>query len=599
MAGLNFIIDASDPESRQLTISLELPSFAAGPDGGELLLFLPNWTPGSYLIRDYSRHLGRVTAVDLTTGDPVPCRKVGKNRFALQPPPSSVRLRVSYTVYAHELSVRTADLTAEHAYWNHACVLLWPVAMPALSAAIHVRMPKGWDLACSLPRGSDPPSAPSPTATGSTGVTLLAKSLDHAIDSPCLLGKFTRLDWTVEEVPHSIVLDGLGSVRPPTTLVEDFVAIVRAAAAVWGGTLPYERYQFLCLFAADGHGGLEHSDSTTLLMARTALRSEKGYREFLSLAAHELFHAWNVKRLRPQEFWNYDYENENHTSLLWLIEGWTAYYDDLLCLRAGLTSPEDYLAVLGRSLAAMRSAPGRFRLSLSESSFDAWIRLYRPDENSRNSSQNYYVNGSIAALCLDLLIRRESGGTKCLDDVLRNLYQTTFLAGRGYTIADVHEAVIGAAGPKGSAALRSMTEGSLDPELTELLSAFGVRLSAKDANRPHLGITFDAGKTSIASLQIDAPAHHGGLAPGDEILAIQELRVDSDRWQDVFQAVATVGAPLQVLLARRGVICHRTVVPGAGPGTPVLELDAKATPEQLRLRDGWLNHPRKLSKPAV
>lgn len=587
---LEYTIDAGNPESRQLGITLEFDRATLGSSGAEIVLFLPTWTPGSYLLREYSRHLSRVGAMDAKTGTHLECVKVSKNRYRILAHAETGRIVVQYSVYAHELSVRTADLTAEHGYWNHACLLLWPLGQTRLPARIQVSMPAGWDLSCSLPLAE--PAAPglglAGPASSRSQATLLARDLDHALDSPCLIGQFVRVDWRVADVPHAVILDGLNGVKAPTSLVEDLTDIVNAASNVWGGQLPYQHYQFQCLFTSEAHGGLEHSESTTLLMGRTALRSEKGYREFLSLAAHELFHAWNVKRLRPAEFWNYDYETENYTSLLWLIEGWTAYYDDLLCLRAGKSSREDYLGVLSRSIAAMRNSPGRFQLSLAESSFDAWIRLYRPDENTRNSSQNYYGNGSIAAMCLDLMVRRETRGERCLDHVLRDLYRETYGKERGYTLADVHAAVERTMGPSGIRALESWTAASLDPDLPDLLGSFGIRLVAKEANRPHLGITFDAGKTTIASLQADAPAHLGGLAPGDEILALQGLRVDNDRWQDVFQAVAVVGEPLEVLFARRGVIAQRKVVPMTSLGAPWLELDSKASPEQIALRDGWL-----------
>jgi predicted metalloprotease with PDZ domain len=599
---LEYTIDAGNPGSHQLKLTLEFDRAAVAGEATEILLFLPTWTPGSYLLREYSRHLSRVEAVDANTGARLACEKVTKNRYRLATPAGSSRIRLHYSVYAHELSVRTADLTTEHGYWNHACLLLWPHGQPRLQAKIHVVMPAGWDISCGLPQAH--PAGPGQFAMEAGArpparATLLARDLDHAIDSPCLVGEFLRISWRVGDIPHTVVLDGLGKIRPPATLIEDLTDIVLAAASVWGGELPYGHYQFQCLFTADGHGGLEHSESTTLLMSRTALRSEKGYREFLALAAHELFHAWNVKRLRPAEFWNYDYENENYTSLLWLIEGWTAYYDDLLCLRAGKYSPEDYLAVLARSIAAMRNAPGRFRLSLAESSFDAWIRLYRPDENTRNSSQNYYGNGSIAAMCLDLLVRRETRGERCLDDVLRDLYRETYAKDRGYTLADVHGAIERTVGPAWIASLETWTTASLDPDLQELLAAFGIRLTNREANRSHLGITFDAGRMTIASLQADAPAQVGGLAPGDEILALQGLRVDSDHWQDVFQAVALVGEPLEVLIARRGVITQRSVVPCASQGVPWFELDSNATAEQLALRLGWLASAKKASEPAV
>lgn len=602
MAGpLRFVLDATRPETRHLRVALEFDTQTSDPGAPSIELFLPTWTPGSYLVREYSRHLSRVRALDAASGEPLPCAKSAKNRFTIAIAPSTRRVRVEYSVHAHELSVRTADLTAGHAYWNHACVLLWPVGQPNVGAEILVRKPAGWRLACSLPRRTaDSRVLPWPTAATGSGATLqtaveetlVAASLDEAVDAPCLVGTGAWLEFVVEGVPHGVVLDGLGGLTAPSSLPQDLSAIVRAAAGVFGGRLPYAHYLFLCLFTAEGHGGLEHGESTTLLVSRTALRTDKGYREFLSLAAHELFHAWNVKRLRPTEFWNYDYEHENYTELLWLIEGWTAYYDDLLCLRAGLTSVDEYLAVAARNITGMRSAPGRFRLSLAESSFDAWIRLYRPDANTKNSSQNYYGNGAVAAMCLDLQLRAATAGRSCLDDVLRSLYAATFAAGRGYRREDVFAAVASIGGPECVAALRAWTEGVLDPDLAILLAPFGLRLVPKDAGRPFLGLSFEAGKTTVATVQADTPAEASGIAPGDEILALAGLRVDSDRWGDVLQAVATVGQPIEVLLARRGVVAQLVITPSAGVGALTIERDPGAGAAAVSLRDAWLPNQR-------
>jgi len=582
---LDFRIDVTRPATAELSVSLEcaMPAALPGAATAELRLFLPTWTPGSYLIREFARHLGRVTAVDPEHGNVLECRKVEKNRFVVRAPAGTRRVRLHYPVYAHELSVRTADVTAEHAYWNHACLLLWPVDQPALQARLEVAHPAAWQLACSLPR-----EGPTTTADRTATTTLLARDLDDAMDAPCLVGSFQQLGWEVDGVPHAIVMDGLAGIAPPPKLVADLTAIVVAAKAVFGGALPYDAYTFLCLFAADGHGGLEHRSSTTLLSSRTEWVAGKGYREFLGLAAHELFHAWNVKRLRPVEFWTYDYERENYTELLWLIEGWTAYYDDLLCQRAGLVGRDDYLAILAKSVTTVLASPGRMRLSLAESSFDAWIRLYRPDENTRNSSQNYYVNGSIAAVCLDLTIRRESGGAICLDDVLRTLWRRTYEKSRGYTLADVRDAVRDLAGATALATLDALTGEALDPDLAATFAPFGIRVVARDTERPHLGITFEAGSTRVASITRGSPAHDAGIAPGDEVLAIQNLRVDAQRWQGVFEATAKVDQPVDVLLARRGVITHCIATPRRNPGTVALEVDPAASAQQKKLLEGWL-----------
>lgn len=586
MPPLAYRIDATQPASHRLGVELELElEFlrAAGVLAGtELVLFLPTWTPGSYLIREYSRHLDRVEAA-AADGTDLPCRKVAKNRFRIDVPADAKTIRVRYQVYAHELSVRTADVTAEHAYWNHACVLLWPVAARGLSALLTVLHAPQWRLACALEQRGSAPGI----------VTLFAHDLDEVLDCPVLIGTFEQLEWQIAGVNHRVVLDGLAGVRPPTTLVADLTRIIECAAAVFGGALPYREYTFLCLFAADGHGGLEHACSTTLLIARTALTDTKQYREFLGLAAHEHFHAWNVKRMRPVEFWDYDYENENYSSLLWLVEGWTAYYDDLLCHRAGLLTREDYLGVLAKNVNTMLAGPGRLRLSLAESSFDAWIRLYRPDENTRNSSQNYYTNGAVAAWCLDLMVRRATRGTASLDDVVRHLYANTFARGCGYAREHVADAVRSVAGDEVVRAHAALVEGALDPDLATLLADFGIRSRPIENPKPYLGVNFTSGSTTVAAVTLGSPADRAGVAPGDEWIAVGDLRVDSNNWNSVFPAVARSGQAIEVLLARRGVITRTFVTPGPTPPGVAFEVVDGADAEQVRLRDAWLLPPPK------
>jgi predicted metalloprotease with PDZ domain len=605
---LEYRIDVLHPASReigiQLTIRTEDMGGRSGSGGDSLDLFLPTWTPGSYLQREFARHLSRVAAADADSGAPLRCRKVSKNRFRILLAANTRQVRVSYGVYAHELSVRTADLTADHAFWNHACLLLWPVDQLELRARLHVVFPRTWQLACALPR--DEHSAPSgvgelckmvepgevgdaaTAARDSRSVVLLARGMDEVCDSPCLLGNFHRVEWVVRGVPHAIALDGLDAIPVPPSLSKDLAAIVEAAAAVFGGPLPYSSYEILTMFTADGHGGLEHAASTTLLVSRTSFSTPKGYREFLSLVAHELFHAWNVKRLRPVEFWHYDYEAENYTDFLWLIEGWTAYYDDLLCARAALMSRSDYLGIVAKNVNAMLAAPGRLRLSLEESSFDAWIRLYRPDENTRNSSQNYYGNGAVAAMCLDLVIRRDSRGQRSLDHVLAQLYESTFANGRGYDRDDVRRVLTAVGGESAVQVLAELVTDSLDPPLESLLSTFGLRVQWRDTDRPFVGVQFESGNTVIASVIAGSPAHAAGLHPGDEILALQNLRVDASRWADVLAALAKVGAPVAALIARRGIVKTCKLQLRNAPGTMAIEVDTAASPEARALLDAWL-----------
>ncbi|MCA8951349.1 MAG: M61 family metallopeptidase [Planctomycetes bacterium] len=578
MPALDFDLDARQTADCRLRLTVEFDrSIAAGESHVEF--FLPAWTPGSYLIREYARHVDRVAAVDAGTGSPLRCDKVRKNRWRIELPTEVARIRLAWSVYAHELTVRTADATAAHAYWNHACVLLWPVDRPELDASLEVRMPDGW-------RGDSALPSIAPTRGGDAAWAIA--DLDHAIDSPCLLGRAARLEFTALGIPHTVLLDGLDGIAPAPGFAADLTAILEAAAEVFDGALPYERYTFFCLFADEGYGGLEHQSSCTLLAKRTAFAKPASYREFLALCAHELFHAWNVKRLRPRELWSFDYENENYTRMLWLAEGWTAYYDDLLCLRAGRFTAEQYLEVVAKNVRRVLGNPGRLRLSLSDSSFDAWIRLYRPDENTRNSSQNYYVNGAVAAMCLDLTIRRHSDGRHCLDDVLRELWATTFEQGRGYELEDVLGAIERVADRAARELFAAMTQGTFEPPVAELLTAFGITCRIDTGKEPQLGVMFAADSMRLASVTADSPAAAAGLQPGDELVAVQGLRTTSALWQDVFRAVAKNDEPLELLVARRGVMLTLTARPL--PSAPEVELaiERDADGERAALRAGWL-----------
>jgi predicted metalloprotease with PDZ domain len=590
VAVLHYTLDVRQPGRRRIAVTLEADRTALGlpptsPTSGteaEAVLFLPTWTPGSYLIREYSRHLSTVEATDAGTGGRLDCAKVAKNRFRVRLGPDTDRICLRYTVYAHELSVRTADLTTEHAYWNHACVLLWPLGCADTAARIAVLHPPSWQVATTLPQAAED------AVDEQDRQVFVARDLDHAVDTPVLTGShLERLEWSVHGIPHAAVFDGLGPVRPPARLVEDLTKVIEHNATVFGSKLPYDRYLFLCLFSDQGHGGLEHTDSTTLLGARTDLRGGRDYREFLSLAAHEHFHVWNVKRMRPVEFWSYDYETENHTQMLWLAEGFTAYYDDLVCRRAGVHTVQEYLDTLARTFTNLLSAPGRHRYSLSDSSFDAWIRLYRPDEDSRNSSQNYYGNGSLAALCLDFAIRSATQGAKSLDDAVRELYESTHGQGRGYTRKDVERAL--AVGGDLSGLLASLVDRGLDPDFDAVLRTHGLRLVLRDRNKPWLGLSLKLNSTEVAFVYDHSPAWESGIAPGDELIAIQGMRITETNLNTVLQSVADIGRPLRAITATRGLLQEVSLVPVEHPfGVPAVEFDPDATPAACALRSKWL-----------
>ncbi len=583
MHPLAFRLDVTHPERHRIHVVLEAEVEAIPHSEGACEFFLPVWTPGSYLVREYARHLEGFAASDADRSTPLPWEKTAKNRFRvdLTDPASGERcqrLRLSYAIYGHELTVRTTDVTDQHAFWNGACVFLWPVGGNELGATIDVEMPDDWQLATQLP-----------TVDAGPQLRLVATNLDEVVDAPCLAGELDVRSFEHAGVSHSFVLDGLESVPVPDSLVPDTQRIIDHAAAIFGGDLPYEQYQFLSLFANSGRGGLEHTSSSVLLAPRTTFHPRKDYEDFMGLVAHEFFHVWNGKRMRPEELWHYDYEVENYTRLLWVTEGFTAYYDDLLCLRAGVLTSQSYLKLVADNIALAHKTPGRRLHPLDTASFDAWIKLYRPDENSRNSTQSYYTNGALAALCFDLHIRATTEGAHSLDDAVARLYRTTYGEGRGYRRDDVVACLSDAAGGDMSELVAELTAGPFEPDFERFLTPLGLTLRPVDRLKPYFGIQFKPRQMVVASVLTDGPGSEGGLAPGDEILAIDGLRAERSQWTTLLENLWAPGRSLRFLLARRGRIIERDVAPTPFPAESfVIEPVGEATEAQVALRTGWL-----------
>ena len=580
MVDLAFKLDLRKCGTHRIGVQLELDSslLPVGP----IELFQPVWTPGSYVVREFARHLEGFGASDTAGDAPLAWHKTAKNRFLVDRSDGGVR--VSYSVYGHELSVRTADFTDDHAFWVGAAVCLWPVGLPNVGATFEIDLPAGWTLESPLRRVQGPMTR------------LVARDLDEVVDSPVLAGDLTVQQFEVLGVPHRFVFDGLAGVEPPASLITDTAAVITQAAAVFGGELPYQEYRLLSMFTDAGRGGLEHSACCTLLASRTTFLPAKSYHDFMGLVAHEHFHAWNIKRMRPRSLWSYDYERENYTDLLWVVEGMTAYYDDLLCLRAGVVGANRYFELVGEHVTAMHAAPGRLVHSLSAASFDAWIKLYRPDENSRNSTQSYYTHGALAMMCFDLTIRAATRGARSLDDAVTDLYRRTFIEARGYDTGDVITSLSTAAGKDMAELVGDLVDGPFDPDFDEIFAPFGLRLTTSGSGAPYFGLQFRGSELTISSVLRDSPAMRAGLSPGDELLALDGLRVRRANWASLVRnAWSGEGQTICVLIARRGRILERVVQPDAHPiETWRVEPVGDATPEQERLREAWLG-PRSLS----
>ncbi len=579
------------------------------PDPQGQRFFLPAWIPGSYMIRDFARHILRVRARD-GRGRPVPIEKVDKHTWRCAPIGAAARRRVparpasmtlAYEVYAHDLSVRAAHLDTTHGFFNGSSVFLLPVDRERDACEVEILAPedpaaRDWRLATAL----EPCAG---TVRGGFG-RYRAKDYDELIDAPVEMGRFVSLRFDVQGVPHEVAITGAGPHLDPRRLASDLAQVCATHVRMFeprSRTPPFARYTFLTLAVDDGYGGLEHRASTALLCRRDDLphvgmqAGTEGYRRFLGLASHEYFHAWHVKRIRPAAFIPYDLTRENHTTLLWVFEGFTSYYDDLALVRCGLLRREQYLDALARTMASVLQHSGRRKQSLAESSFDAWIKYYKPDENTPNAVVSYYQKGALVALALDLSIRRETAGRRSLDDVMRHLWRRYKRAGAEYAgVAEdeIASIVLEATGVDADRWIASWTRETDDPDLSELLPEFGVRVEARPTSDPlhfaRLGCRVDPADGRIRVAFDGGSAQRAGLSAGDQIVAVDGLRAGNNRL-DALLARIPPGTTVEILAFRRDQLLRFPArIATHAPVSWKLSLDPRPTAPARRLRAGWI-----------
>jgi predicted metalloprotease with PDZ domain len=511
---MHYRVSLPDPDSHLFQVEARL----SRPDRNPELRF-PVWTPGSYLVREFARHIEGLRAED-GEGHPLPVTRLDKHRVSVAAGEAgAVVLR--YRVYANELTVRTCHLDGTHGYLNGAALFPYVAGRLEEPCTLEVVPPEGWQVSTALTGG--------PTQ-------FTARDYDELADSPVEIGHHRLLRFEAGGKPHELAVWGRAHLDE-AALVEDARRIVEVFARLFGG-LPYDRYLFILHLADKRRGGLEHARSTTLNVGRTGFFPREAYEESLGLVAHEFFHLWNVKRLRPAALVPYDYEREQYTRLLWWFEGVTSYYDGLGLVRAGITNPRRYLRTLGQALTALARTPGAAKVSAEESSFLAWVKQYRPDENSVNSTVSYYLKGELVALALDLALRRAGSS---LDVLLRTL--VSHHAEGGLPEDGVERAVAGILGAE--AAQRFFDRHvrgvePLEPALEQVGLRIGRRASAgfedkggtpeADGGRPEpgwLGVDLVPGpKLVVQSVREGSPAARAGLYAEDEIVAEDGFRVD-------------------------------------------------------------------------
>jgi predicted metalloprotease with PDZ domain len=579
----------AQPEARRIEVELQVDS-----RGAETLdVRMPVWTPGSYLVREHQRHVDGLAAQG--DGRELPVEKVDKHTWRVRPGGART-VRIAYRLHCFELTVRTNHVDATHAFLNPSAAAVFVAGRENEPCAVRLQLPEGWRTWVALPLEDG---------------AYKAQDYDELADSPFECGPLashSAHEFTAQGVAHELVVWGRGDFDA-RKVIPDVVKVIDAEAAIFGG-LPYrDRYLFVVHLNDKGRGGLEHRRSCALIVPRFCFVQKSAYEDFLLLVAHEFFHLWNVKRLRPSVFTPYDWTGENHTRLLWAMEGLTSTYEVAALLRAGLITPQRFLEIWAERTTQLFRTPGRLRTSLAQASFDAWIKHYRPDESTANTTVSYYLKGSIVGFLLDLEIRRRTGGAKSLDDLMRVLFERHGRA-PGLPEDGVEKAAVALVGDRSLEAwFQRAVHSAEELELDAALSAVGLKAviapasgiddkggaeeDAEDApqpearSRPWLGATLRerSGALEVTAVADGSPAQVAGLAGGDELVALDGFRVDLKarlgRAQpgqlvrlSLFRMDELLEVPVQLAAALRDTV---TFVP-----------DPRATPAQLAAREQWL-----------
>lgn len=572
-AAMQYTLRFPKPDSRYVEVSLKLTAPADTLD-----LRLPVWTPGSYLIREFPRNLdGFVALVD---GKAIGAFKTAKNAWAV-PTRTGQQVEIRYRVYCNEYSVRTSYIDDEQAALVGTTYLLFESRLMHKRHEVHIEPAVQWkNIATSLPE------------INGNRWHRYAADYDELVDCPIQLGNFNSFTFEAKGIPHTMAMVGQDK-YPEDKLRIDIGKIIDAAHAVFNDQ-PNARYLFIVQHSAQGGGGLEHTNSTTLQVRNQVYEKESSYQGFLGLVAHEYFHLWNVKRLRPIALGPFDYNRENYTRHLWISEGITSYYDNLLLARTGLMSEKDYLRVLSSGFEAVLGNKGDAVQSVAESSLDAWIKFYLRNENSNNISVSYYRKGAMLGMVFDAALLHHSQGQYGLDSLLRFMYQKYHLQmGRGFTDSELEADFRLHLGPMSDTLFRDYIHGTQPIDFGRFAAMAGLQLedTSKRNPAPYWGAAWSkqGDKAVLNALREGSTAWEMGLQSGDVLLEIDGKAVtDADKWMRAQQ----VGQKFSIKVLRRGKEVSLRGKMGAYPAPQFqLSKNPQATALQKRIYEKLVGYP--------
>ena len=569
-SGPSYEVDLSDADDHYAMITM-----TASPTGAKTDLMMATWTPGSYRVREYAKHIDSITAEN--EDGPLKIIKTKKNSWVVETPDEK-EFTIKYRLFCKEISVRTNFLDSTHGVLTGAATFVTIPEQMNDKHEIKISLPDAWNG-----------SASSMRTVGDDKNHYIAENYDEVVDSPIVAGLVDVYPFEVDGVPHFLVNVNDEGNWDGEQAAKDLKRLVKAHQELWG-SVPYDRYYFLNVINNNG-GGLEHDHSCLMMASQRAGRGGAGYVRWLGLCSHEFFHTWNVRRLRPKSLVKYDYEAEVYTPSLWIAEGVTSYYEDVLLCRSGITEPQDLVNAMSRMIRGVQTREGRKVQSLRDSSHDAWIKFYRPEENSRDTQVSYYNKGAVAAFLLDVEIRNATGGKKSLDDAMRIMYEK-YADGVGYTSSDFRKVCSDVAGTDLNEWFESAIDSTDELDYQNLADTLGMRVgplmpsnadpddAPEQRQIPWIGLGED-----------DSPADEAGLRESDEILAVNGRRTKSDL-QEIVNA-ADIDDELTLLVARRNRIMELELTIG-GQDLPVrwgMGLWDEADVRQRVARYRWFREP--------
>jgi len=564
---LHYKIKIDNPKTHYLSVTIR---GQRSKDDAKLSFFIPSWSPGSYLMREYGKHIQNFKALN-PGGEFYYFEQVDKGVYEVDFESKEVKsdkenFEIHYEVFCHELTVRTSHIDESHAFLHGPTVFMGIKDKDLLNPEVEVEFPPLWSKLTTGLRD---------ISTKREVFLYSADNYDDLIDSPIEIGCQETDGFRVDGIDHELCWYG-SPMKHGYNLKADIKTIVEHISKTMG-EIPYEKYTFITHFAPNLFGGLEHKNSTALQYCSRAMIDRSGYTDWLELVAHEYFHTWNVKRIRPKELGPFNYLSEGFTRMHWLTEGLTSFMDQLFVYRCGLTTLSEYLEKMKANLNRYYSIPGRKFHSLEDSSFNAWIKLYRPDENSNNSSISYYLKGGLVFFALNILLVKEGSGINALLDLLWKRYKAD--PENGMEDHEVYSMIESLTNRKVRERFENMICSTEEIDFEQLLKEMSVEVEYTKDSKVDLGVvTSNTGdRVVIKSVTLDGAAHKYGLNAGDEIIAIDGMRVLSGDFQK-YDKFLTLNKTYRFTVSRLGYLTDVEVLMESAPRSIVA---LKSTNEEL------------------